>query len=267
VRRASLPAVALILLSALALAGQARPASVAGGPSRAGRGSIPREMIRAALSYLGVPYVSGGVSRTGLDCSGLVFRALEDATGAGASRGVEALFHEGATVIYPIHLGDLLFFDTESQGQPRCASHVGIYAGSGRFVHAASEGSRTGVIVSRISDPYYRDRFLGARRVVPWRAPVLDVVLTDTAAHLASDDPFPSRERMTIQVFNRMTGGGPMDLTILKDGNRILQTRIAPGAFGPAVIPLTPAVGVWEVLVTRLFKGRELERVTFTVEE
>ena len=72
---------------------------------------------------------------------------------------------------------------------------------------------------------------------------------------------------MTIEVFNRMTGGGPMDLTIQKDGKQVLTTRITPSAFGPAVIPLVPDVGAWEVRVNRLWKGRELERMTFTVEE
>ena len=45
---------------------------------------------------------------------------------------------------------------------------------------------------------------------------------------------------MTIEVFNHMTGGGPLELTVLKDGRQVLAARIAPGAFGPAVIALTP---------------------------
>ncbi len=254
-----------ILLPAAGLFAQtsrARPASTAQ-PD----GSIPRAAIHAALSYLGVPYVSGGMSRAGLDCSGLVYRVLQDSEGNAEPRGVEALLHEGTAVTWPIHLADLLFFDTESRGLPAVPSHVGIYAGDGTFIHAASRGSRTGVIVSRLTDPYYQYRFLGARRVLPWREPVLDVVLTDTAGRVISLSPFPSRERMTIRVFNRMTGGGPMDLTLLKDGRRVRATRIAPSAFGPALVPLTPEAGVWDVVVNRLFKGRELEHVTFTVEE
>jgi len=166
-----------------------------------------------------------------------------------------------------MHIGDLVFFDTECQGSPSVATHVGIYAGKGTFIHAASEGSHTGVIVSPLDSPYYRDRFLGARRVIPWRQPVLRVVLTDTARVLTTANPFPSREQMRIEVLNNMTGGGPMDLTILKDGKQMLETRIAPGASGPAVIALTPDTGSWDVKVNRLWKGRELERVTFTVEE
>jgi hypothetical protein len=166
-----------------------------------------------------------------------------------------------------MHIGDLVFFDTVSQGSPSLATHVGLYVGDGKFIHAASQGSHTGVIVSMLESPYYHDRFLGARRVIPWRRPVLDVILTDTAEELTTASPFPSREEMTIEIFNRMTGGGPMDLTIFEDGRQMFATRIAPGAAGPAVVPLVPSAGSWDVRVNRLWKGRELERVSFTVEE
>ena len=229
--------------------------------------SIPREAIQAALKLLGVPYVPGGISRTGLDCSGLVYRVLQDTAGMDVPRGVGGLFGLGTAVTYPMHIGDLVFFDTASEGSPSVPCHVGIYAGSGRFIHAASEGSHTGVIVSQLASPYYHDRFLGARRVIPWRPPVLKVVLTDIAAEAVTASPFPSNEKMTIEVLNRMTGGGPMDLSVVKDGKQMLTTRIAPSDFGPAVIPLVPDAGTWEIRVNRLWKGRELARMTFTVEE
>jgi len=263
---------AILTAPVLILPGQAvKPASAANFTRLADGGqgdvSLPREAIRDAMTLLGVPYVSGGISREGLDCSGLVYRVLQDTAGMDVSRGVEGLFHSGLAVTFPLHIGDLLFFDTESKGEPSAPSHVGIYAGNGKFIHAASEGSRTGVIISTLDSPYYRERFLGARRVIPWRAPVLDVVLTDTAKAVTTKSPFPSRERMTIHVSNDMSGGGPVDLTILKNGRQVLAARISPGAFGPAVIPLTPEAGTWDVRINRLWKGRELERVTFTVEE
>lgn len=229
--------------------------------------SLPREAIETAMKYLGVPYVPGGVSATGLDCSGLVYRVFHDGAGLSMPGGVGALFRTGTAATYPLHIGDLVFFDTESRGSLSVATHVGIYIGNGKFIHAASEGQHTGVIVSPLDSPYYRDRFLGARRVIPWRQPVLRMVLTDTAKEEATANPFPSREPMRIEVLNDMAGGGPMDLTILKDGKPVFATRIAPGVSGPAVIPLTPDTGRWDVEVNRLWKGRELGRLTFTVEE
>jgi NlpC/P60 family len=273
--RTALFVMAIVAAPALALHGQAVKAAALSHSTRQSPPgaawddgvSVPREAIRDAMTFLGVPYVSGGTTRRGLDCSGLIYRVLQDTAGMDVPRGVEALFHSGTPVTYPMHIGDLVFFDTETKGLPSVPCHVGIYAGRGRFIQAASEGSRTGVIVSPLDSPYYRERFLGARRIIPWRPPVLDVVLTDTPRELVTASPFPSREKMTIEVINRMTGGGPMDLTILKDGKKVLAARIAPGAFGPARIPLTPDAGTWDVLVNRLWKGRELERVTFTVEE
>ncbi len=270
--RTALLAVGVLAFSAAALRGQAQKPP--GAPPRAPSASmvfdqvsVPREAIRDALGYLGVPYVSGGTSMTGVDCSGLVFRVLRDTAGLSVPRSVEALFHAGSAVTYPMHIGDLVFFDTESQGHLSAPTHVGLYVGSGKFIHAASEGSHTGVIVSLLENPYYHDRFLGARRLIPWRQPVLDLVLTDTPRELTTTSPFPSREKMAIEVFNRMTGGGPMDLTISKDGMQVLATRIAPGAAGPSVVSLVPDAGTWDVRVNRLWRGRELERVTFHVEE
>jgi hypothetical protein len=269
--RRALVVIIALALPVLAIPGHAQkrvtPARTSADQTASDDVSIPRETIQAALKLLGVPYVPGGNSRAGLDCSGLVFAVFLDTTGMEVPRGVGALFQSGQPVTYPLHIGDLIFFDTESVGSPSIPCHVGIYEGKGKFIHAASEGSRTGVIVSELDSPYYRNRFLGARRVIPWRQPVLDVDLTDTPEKVISVSPFASHERMIIEVFNRMSGGGPMDLTVLKDGEQMLFTRIAPGACGPAVVPLVPDEGTWDVRVNRLWKGRELERVTFTVEE
>ena len=221
--------------------------------------SIPVGIVRSALTYLGVPYVHGGDSREGLDCSGLVYRVFFDMTGAELSRGVEGQ--------YPLHIGDLLFFDTDRDPPPKNPSHVGVYIGGDRFVHAASEGPRTGVIVSQLQSPYYHDRFLGARRIIKWREPVLSMTLTDDHKAILQSDPFPSREPMTIRVSNGMTGGGPLDLVVVKDGREVVSRRIVPGATKPVEISLTPDVGTWVVRVSRIFKGRELQSMAFSVEE
>ncbi|HEY9594475.1 MAG TPA: C40 family peptidase [Spirochaetia bacterium] len=228
--------------------------------------SAPDAIVQSALAYLGVPYVHGGDDRGGFDCSGLVYRVFHDMTGAELSRGVLGLYHSGTLATSPLHIGDLLFFDTDDAA-PSAATHVGVYAGNGKFIHAASEGPRTGVIVSALESPYYKDRFLGARRVIAWRAPRLDVTVTDDHVAAVQTDPFPSREPITIRIFNGMSGGGPVDLYVTHENAQVLSRRIVPGAQKPVEIELTPDIGTWSVQVTRIWKGRELANVTFTVRE
>jgi hypothetical protein len=229
--------------------------------------SVPDGVVSAARGYLGAPYVSGGVSLQGVDCSGLVYRIFRDMAGLDLPRGVVALFHSGDPVLAPLHIGDLLFFDTTEGRAPSVPTHVGVFAGGEKFVHAASEGSTTGVIVSSLESPYYRDRYLGARRVIFWRPPVLSLTVTDSYQSVVQASPFASQEPLRIYIYNGMTGGGPLDVTVLRDGRQALVQRITPGALHPSELSLVPDAGEWTVRVNRIFKGRELGRFTFRVEE
>jgi hypothetical protein len=229
--------------------------------------AVPLDLVGAAEGYLGVPYVHGGDSRLGVDCSGLIYRVFHDILGMDLPRGVDGLFRTGRRATAPLHVGDLVFFDTNENATISTPTHVGVYAGGGRFVHAASEGSHTGVIVSALDAAYYRDRFLGARRVFPWRPPVMPITVTDDHRVLAESSPFASREPLSIEIYNGMTGGGPLDFAVLKDGRPVITQRIVPGAQKPAEISLVPDVGTWTVRVSRIFKGRELSNLTFVVEE
>jgi hypothetical protein len=244
-----------------------RSAAIVPGPDAMTEISLPDEITAAALKCLGVPYVQGGDSREGFDCSGLVSAVFRQTAALELPRRVETLFRTGTEVNRPLHIGDLLFFDTEAQETMKDPTHVGVYIGADRFVHAASEGPKTGVIVSSLRLPYYHDRFLGARRVIPWRPPVLEMKITDDFQLLSTASPFPSREAMKICIYNDMTGGGPLDLTLFRDGSEILSRRIVPGAQVPAQIELTPDIGQWTVRVARIFRGRELQKLTFRVEE
>lgn len=121
-----------------------------------------RDVVRHALGYVGVPYRYGGDSaETGFDCSGLVWRVYRQAAGLRLPRDTYGISRKGVA-IPPRELqpGDLVFFNT----MKRPYSHVGIYLGENRFVHAPSSGGSVGV--ARISDRYWRQRFDGARRVV-----------------------------------------------------------------------------------------------------
>ncbi len=229
--------------------------------------SLPARVVRTAMSLIGVPYVHGGAGKEGVDCSGLVYRVFRDTAGLSLPRGVAGLMGSGALARSPIHIGDLLFFDTSDRGGPDDPTHVGIYAGNDRFVHAASDGPRRGVIVSSLSEAYYRERFLGARRVIPWRSPELRVALSDQAAASVQSNPFASRENLKLVVSSAMTGGGPVELRVYKDGEETMMRRIVPTEARPAEVSIVPDRGQWEIRVTRLYRGRELLRVGFTVEE
>lgn len=250
---------------AAVLPGQAAPAPQDG--AKPAPVSLPVRVVRSAMALVGVPYVHGGTGKDGVDCSGLVYRVFQDTAGMSLPRGVAALMGAGALAKSPIHIGDLLFFDTADRGDPDNPTHVGIYAGNDRFVHAASEGPRRGVTVSALSEAYYRDRFLGARRVIPWRSPELRIELSDQPESTVQESPFASRENLKLVVGSRMTGGGPVELRVYKDGVETLMRRIVPAEARPAEVSIVPDRGKWEVRVSRLYRGRELLRVGFTVEE
>jgi cell wall-associated NlpC family hydrolase len=113
------------------------------------------------MGFMGVPYKWGGNdAQTGLDCSGFVQAVYQQITGVVLPRTSER--QAAATqAIGPHELapGDLVFFNTMQQPY----SHVGIYIGEGRFVHAPRTGSR--IKLERLSAPYWSARFEGGRRV------------------------------------------------------------------------------------------------------
>ena len=114
-----------------------------------------------ALSVVGTPYVRGGESpRRGFDCSGLVVYVYRAALGIELPRRVAELKNVGTRVrLRELQPGDLVFYNTRR----RPYSHVGIYVGGGRFVHAPRPGAR--VRVEEIGKHYWRARFDGARRI------------------------------------------------------------------------------------------------------
>lgn len=119
----------------------------------------PSRLLSDAQTFIGVPYVFGGTSPDGFDCSGLVYYCLA-LQGNTVPRTAAGQFGMGSPVdranLMP---GDLVFFEnTYTSG----VSHVGIYAGGGSFLHAPNEGSS--VSYSNLSG-YWADHYCGARRL------------------------------------------------------------------------------------------------------
>jgi cell wall-associated NlpC family hydrolase len=120
---------------------------------------LRRELAETARDFLGTPYEWGGESeRDGFDCSGLTM-AVYRHNGLNLPRVAARQYRSGRPVSRNnLRKGDLVFFDTKRRGQP---SHVGLYIGNGRFIHAPSTGSV--VRTERLSKSYFRARFLGGR--------------------------------------------------------------------------------------------------------
>jgi cell wall-associated NlpC family hydrolase len=123
-----------------------------------GEAYIREELVRSAQSFLGVPYLWGGTSvETGFDCSGLTMTVYQ-LNGFDLPRTSQEQFAAGNPVDRSsLEKGDLLFF---SRGGGK-VSHVGIYAGDGRFIHAAGRGKRIRVDV--FSKGRYGRMYIGAR--------------------------------------------------------------------------------------------------------
>ncbi|MEN3041622.1 MAG: C40 family peptidase [Bacteroidia bacterium] len=126
--------------------------------------SLYEAVVMLAKSYLGTPYRYGGIDRRGVDCSGLVCRVYADAAGVLLPRTADAQALVGLPISKDsLRPGDLVFF--REPGRFRI-THVGIVHkvenGDATFIHAASVSRR--VVESRLSDPHWRLRFVGARR-------------------------------------------------------------------------------------------------------
>ena len=118
---------------------------------------VAKGLTRDALRFLGVPYVFGGTSTGGFDCSGYVQHVFA-MVGLHIPRTADAQYYAGARITGGMAPGDLVFFQTYAPGP----SHVGIYLGNGRFAHASSSH---GVMVSSLSDSYWSARYIGAKRL------------------------------------------------------------------------------------------------------
>ena len=145
-----------LLLCALALTSVAAGAPTRGDGGRAVRAGAGTKIARFARSFIGVPYSYGGSTpRNGFDCSGLVAYVFEH-FGVDLPHYTVAQFGHGRRISRGgLRPGDLVFFAG--------LSHVGIYVGHGRFVHAPHTGTR--VQIASLGASWYRSEFDGGRRI------------------------------------------------------------------------------------------------------
>lgn len=118
-----------------------------------------REVVNKASKYKGVPYIFGGTTPKGFDCSGYVQYVFKECK-AEFPRLADEQALEGIFVTQKqLQPGDLVFFTTYAKG----SSYVGIYAGAGKFWSASSS---RGVVLSSLKDTYWKERYYGAQRVL-----------------------------------------------------------------------------------------------------
>ena len=162
VRTLALAALALVPLAGLA----AQPAASHAGPTA--ERPVARVLQSAqdlaiyALGLIGVDYRYGGTNpEHGLDCSGLVRYVFQEVVGVTLPRTAREMARLGGRVAPgDLKAGDLVFFNTRSSP----FSHVGIYLGDDRFIHAPHRGGEVEIVT--MSQRYWQQRYDGARRLV-----------------------------------------------------------------------------------------------------
>ena len=119
-----------------------------------------KSVIATAKKYTGVPYVFGGTTPKGFDCSGFL-QFVFAKHGLNIPRLADDQYRLGVSVknIKSLEPGDLVFFTTYTSG----VSHCGIYLGKGDFIHTSSS---KGVRVDNLSNDYWKPRFIGGKHIV-----------------------------------------------------------------------------------------------------
>ncbi|QDR82888.1 C40 family peptidase [Sporomusa termitida] len=117
-------------------------------------------IVKSAQKYMGVPYVWGGTTTGGWDCSGYTQYVMKE-NGITIPRTAAEQYSKGVAVDKAnLKVGDLVFFTTYKPG----ASHVGFYMGDGKFIHASSAAKQ--VTINSLSEEYYIEHYVGARRYI-----------------------------------------------------------------------------------------------------
>ncbi|MCX8022326.1 MAG: LysM peptidoglycan-binding domain-containing protein [Syntrophorhabdaceae bacterium] len=120
-------------------------------------------LVKVAKSFIGAPYKYGGDSVRGLDCSAYV-KKIYDIFDVNLPRSAREQFHAGVKIKKEeLSIGDLVFFRTKRY--IKYPTHVGIYIGDGKFIHASSGNNKVGVKIDSLASDFYTKTYVGAVRV------------------------------------------------------------------------------------------------------
>ena len=134
------------------------------------------ELNKISAKYIGVRYSYGGTTSKGFDCSGYVRQVFKELGITSLDRTSAGMYGQGTAVKKSeLQPGDLVFFNTSGKR----VSHVGIYIGSGKFIHASTS---KGVIKTSINDKYYwGNKYVGAKRIAKFSTASTIVAAADDA--------------------------------------------------------------------------------------
>lgn len=123
------------------------------------------KFVEYTKQFIGKPYERGAFGPDAFDCSGLVFTCSRESIGVQLPRQTKAMY-AFCTIIDESEreIGDLVFFKTTGDNS---VSHVGIYVGNTQFIHAASDGPNTGVILSSLRENYWKSHYFQSGRFLP----------------------------------------------------------------------------------------------------
>ena len=128
--------------------------------------SLSNQQIKSVLnkqyaSWKGVNYKMGGTGRSGVDCSGFIYRVFKDGIGINLPRTTELQSKLGHYINKnELKIGDLVFFKTGNVFKSR---HIGIYTGGNEFLHASTS---RGVMKSNLRNPYWKGAYWHSRRIL-----------------------------------------------------------------------------------------------------
>ncbi|MDD1504931.1 NlpC/P60 family protein [Lysinibacillus sp. CNPSo 3705] len=152
------------------------------------------DVTDSASKYLGVPYLYGGTTTKGLDCSGYTSKVFAD-LGIELNRTSGSQYQQGTAVAKKdLEIGDLLFFNTSGKG----VSHVAIYMGEGKMIHSQTG---KGVSYSNVDDPYYwGSRYIGAKRVATFDSEQAEAVKEEVKEAAIDFTVYASRAEVAVQI-------------------------------------------------------------------
>lgn len=166
-----------------------------------------QKLVDYSKQFIGKPYASGGTGPDSFDCSGLVFTVSRESIGVQLPRTTRAIFGFCRDVgDGEREAGDLVFFKTTSSGE---VSHVGLYIGNSQFIHAASDGPNTGVIISSLKESYWKSHYFCTRRYLPAsNSELLADTAQTSAAKSASADSKSASSSTNPQKADSRAGNG-----------------------------------------------------------